>query len=111
MILFVVVFGFGTFFVGGGVIFTVSRQMPDFRPFTVTPGSTAQTVFVVDVGTTFDFATTAMPSVLNAEATVMIFFGVIVTVFGAAALGAAAAGAPTVGCCAAGAAGVWAAGV
>ena len=92
VIFFVVVFGFGTAFVAGGVIFTVNLHSPDFRPFTFTPGRTTQTVFVVDVGTTFDFATTVMPNVFNADATVIAFFGVIVTVFGAVAAGAVAVG-------------------
>jgi hypothetical protein len=93
VILFVVVFGLGTFFVGGGVIFTVNRQMPAFRPFTLLPGNTLQTVFVVVAVTTFDFATTAMPSVLRAEATVDVFFTPTVTTFGAAVTGV-----PSVGC-------------
>ena len=92
VIFFVVVFGFGTFFDGGGVIFTVNLHTPAFRPFTFTPGITTQTVFVVDVGTTFDFATTVIPRVFSAEATVMIFFAVIVTDLGAAAAGALTAG-------------------
>jgi len=91
-ILFVVVFGFGTFFVFGGVIFTVSLQMPAFRPFTLLPGNTLHTDFVVEVVTSFDFATTVVPSVFNADATVMLFFAVIVTVFGAVVAGAVAAG-------------------
>jgi hypothetical protein len=99
VILFVVVFGLGTFFVFGGVIFTVSRQTPAFRPFTLLPGNTLQTVFVVVAVTTFDFATTAMPSVLRAEATVVVFFTPTVTTLGAAAFGVAVTGVPTVGCC------------
>ena len=65
VILFVVVFGFGTFFVFGGVIFTVKRQIPAFRPFTLLPATTEHTDFVDDVATNFDLATTAMPSVFS----------------------------------------------
>jgi len=102
VILFVVVLGFGTFFVAGGVIFTVNLHRPAFKPFTFTPGTTLQIDFVVDVGTIFDLATTVMPNVFSADDTVMIFFAVIVTVFGVAAAGVAAAGAPAAGVPAAG---------
>lgn len=102
VILFVVVLGFGTFFVGGGVIFTVSRQVPAFRPFTLVPDRTEHTVFVDVVATIFERATTVTPSVFNCANTVAVFFTPTVATFGAAAVGVPAAGVPAAGVPAAG---------
>ena len=66
-----VVFGFGTFAVFGGVIFTVNLHVPAFTPFTL-PAATVQMVFVVEVATTVDFATTVTPRVFSADSTVRL---------------------------------------
>ena len=78
VIFFVVVFGFFTFFVAGGVTFTVKEHLPAFRPFTTFVFETEQTFFeaALTVVTIFDFATTLVPSVFKAEVTetVLPFF-------------------------------------
>ncbi|MSV61328.1 MAG: hypothetical protein F2901_08120, partial [Actinobacteria bacterium] len=77
-IFFVVVFGFFTFFVAGGVIFTVNEHLPAFRPFTTFVFETEQIFFdaALSVTTIFDFATTVVPSVFRADVTetVLPFF-------------------------------------
>ena len=97
MILFVVVFGFGTFFVFGGVIFTVNLHVPFFNAFTFVADTTLQT-FAVDVfAEIFDFLTTVIPSVFKADKTVAVFFNFSVATLGAVTAGDSVVGAPAAG--------------
>ena len=90
VIFFVVVFGFFTFFVFGGVTFTVNLHLPAFRPFTTFFFETEQTFFdaLLTVVTIFDLATTLVPSFLRAEVTETVLPFFTVTTFGATAPGA-----------------------
>ena len=72
VIFLVVVFGLGTLAVFGGVIFTVKLHRPAVKPFTLLPAMTAHTVFVDDVATMVDFATTVMPSVFSDDRTAAV---------------------------------------
>ena len=89
MIFFVVVFGFFTFFVAGGVTFTVNEHLPAFRPFTTFVFETEQTFFdaLLTVVTIFDLATTLVPSVFRAEVTETVLPFFTDTTFGATAPG------------------------
>ena len=92
----VVVFGFLTFFVAGGVIFTVNEHLPAFRPFTTPELDTEQIFF--DAGLTvvaiFDLRTTVLPRVFSAESTVTVLPFFTDTTLGAATAGVATAGVP-----------------
>ena len=59
VIFFVVVFGFFTFFVAGGVTFTVNEHLPGFKPFTTPELDTEQIFFDagLTVVTIFDLGT------------------------------------------------------
>ena len=96
VIFFVVVFGFFTFFVAGGVTFTVKEHLPAFRPFTTFVFETEQTFFeaALTVVTIFDFATTLVPSVFKAEVTETVLPFFTVTTFAATAPGVVAPGVP-----------------
>jgi hypothetical protein len=96
VIFLVVVFGFFTFFVAGGVIFTVNEHLPAFRPFTTFVFETEQTFFdaLLTVVTIFDLATTLVPSVFKAEVTETVLPFFTDTTFGATAPGAVAPGVP-----------------
>ena len=101
VIFFVDVFGFFTFFVAGGVTFTVKEHLPAFRPFTTFVFETEQTFFeaALTVVTIFDFATTLVPSVFKAEVTETVLPFFTVTTFGVTTPGVFAPGAvpPTPG--------------
>ena len=67
-----------TFFVAGGVIFTVNEHLPGFKPFTTPELDTEQIFFDagLTVVTIFDLRTTVLPRVSSAESTetVLPFF-------------------------------------
>jgi len=88
-IFFVVVFGFFTFFVAGGVIFTVNEHLPAFKPLTTFVFDTEQTFFEAEltVVTSFDLATTVVPSVFSADVTETVLPFFTDTTFGATAPG------------------------
>ena len=94
VIFFVVVFGFFTFFVAGGVTFTVNEHLPAFKPFTTPELDTEQIFFDagLTVVTIFDLRTIVLPRVFSAESTVTVLPFFTETTFGAATTGAATGG-------------------
>jgi hypothetical protein len=90
----VVVFGFLTFFVAGGVVFTVNEHLPAFRPFTTPDLDTEQIFFDagLTVVTIFDLGTTVLPRVFSAESTVTVLPFFTDTTLGAATAGVATPG-------------------